>query len=120
MEIEETCLAGDESTHEEAEKLNAPKLVFCRGHCDQLVSRSTFYCHRSERHDSSVDSEEEEFASISERCPSKSFLDEPLPVLELRELTTQQHDTAHNTSMDEVNDMDHSPCYGDTESVSSF
>ena len=87
LEFEETCFAGDESSDEEAQKPKAAKLVFCRSHCDhQLVSRSIFYRHQSERHDSAVESKEEEFKSISERCPSESFLDETLPVLELREL----------------------------------
>ena len=45
-----------------------------------------------------MDSEEEEFESISKRCPSESFLDEAsLPVLELHGLTTQQRDAAHST-----------------------
>ena len=47
--------------------------------------------------------------SHSERYPSESFLDEALPVLEIRELFTQQRDAAHSTSVDEANDMDHSP-----------
>ena len=73
LEFEETCFAGDESSDEEAEKPKAAKLVFCRGHCNQLMSRSIFYRHQSEGHDSTVDSEEEELESISERCPSEFF-----------------------------------------------
>ena len=60
LEFEETCLAGKESSDEELERLEASKLMLC-DHCDQLVSRSTFYRHQSERHIAAVDSEEEQF-----------------------------------------------------------
>ena len=56
--FEETCLAGEESSDEEPGRLEATKLMLCN-HCDQLamVSRSTFYCHQSERHIAAVDSD---------------------------------------------------------------
>ena len=119
MEFEETCLAGEDSSDEEVVKIKAAKLMFCTGHCDQLVSRSTFYRHQSELRTATVDSEEEEFDSISEmRCPSESYFDEALPVLELQP-TDHERDAAH--SVDEENDMDHSPSISsDSESVSIF
>ena len=120
LEFEETCLASEESSEEESEKTKAANLVFCMGHCDQLVSRSTFYHHQTERHNSAVDSEEEELSisGRSSRSPSESYFDEALPVPEL-ELTSQRRDSDH--SVDEETDMDHNPTIcSDSESVSSF
>ena len=93
LEFEETCSANEESSEEESEKTKAANLVFCTGHCDQLMSRSTFYRHQSERHNSAVDSEEEELSisGRSSRSPSESCSDEALPVPEL-ELTSHRHD----------------------------
>ena len=92
-----------------------------RDHCDQLVSRSTFYRHQSEGH--FVDSEEEQFDPIpletwwpSERSP-ESFSD---ALLESGP-NGQRCDNDAAGSVDEDNDMDHTPAIDeDSESVSSI
>ena len=122
LEFEETCLAGEESSDEELESLQATKLMLC-DHCDQLVSRSTFYRHQSERHIAAVDSEEEQFDPIpfnsSEATwpsdgASESFKEA------LLQSSGQQCDAGAIGMDEEGDDMDHNPTTReDSESVSS-
>ena len=123
--FEETCLAGEESSDEELGRLEATKLMLCN-HCDQLVSRSTFYRHRNERHIATVDSEEEQFDPIplnssEAKWPSDGALESFKEALLESEPSGQRCDAAA-IGMDEEDYMDRNPAIREdsSESVSSI
>ena len=130
LEFEKICLAGEESSDDADEELETSKtsqprsqLMLC-DHCDQHVSRATFYRHQSEPRSEQhfVDSEEEQFDPM--RCSlgfsSEQFPDNFSDVLGLLELGLNYQqigvecDDNAACSVDEDNIMDE-----DSESVSS-